>query len=160
MTYRVLLPFDGSRASLHAVRHVARSLEGLDAKVLLLNVQQVVVDAEMLYAARSIAHVHRQEGEALLRPAMAILERHGIRHEAEVAFGPPAAVIARLAEERHYALIVMGTRARNPIVEFFARSVAVRVRRKTRVPVMLVREDASSRGLPPRDPVFTEPLTS
>jgi nucleotide-binding universal stress UspA family protein len=141
MPMKILFPFDGSRASLHAARHVARNLEGLDATVLLVNVQRLLVDAEMLHAARSIANLHRHEAEQLLRDAMAIFDAHGIRYEAEVAFGPPVPVIVRMAEERGCDLVVMGTRARHPLLEFFTRSVTSRVRRNSRVPVMLVRDE-------------------
>ena len=141
MPIKILFPFDGSRASLHAARHVARNLEGLDAAVLMVNVQRVLIDAEMMHAARSIANLHRHEGEELLRGAMAVFDAHGIRYEAEVAFGPPVPVIVRMAQERGCDLVVMGTRARHPLLEFFTRSVSSRVRRHSRVPVMLVRDE-------------------
>ena len=166
MSKKILLPFDGSPASLHAARHVARNLEGLDASVLLVNVQRVVIDAEMLHAARSIADLHRRDGEDVLRIGMSILEDHGVRHEAEISFGPPVPVIVRLAEERGCDLIVMGTRARHPIVEFLARSIASRVTRRSRVPVMLVRHSPSlqERTLPwlpsPSSPSSTPPASA
>lgn len=149
MTRKILLPFDGSPAAVNAVRHLARELEGRDATVLLVNVQRVYVDAEMLHAASSIAGLHRLEGEETLRPAMEILDAHGIRHEAEVVFGPPAAAIARIGEERGFSLIAMGTRARHPLVEFLTRSVANRVARLSQVPVLLVRHETARPPLPP-----------
>lgn len=150
MTQRILLPFDGSPAAVHAVHHLARELKGRDATVLLVNVQRVYVDAEMAHEARSIASLHRHEGEETLRPAMDILDAHGIRHDAEVVFGPPAAAIARIGDERGFSLIAMGTRARHPLVEFLARSVAKRVTRLARVPVLLVRHEPVHAQLPPQ----------
>ena len=153
MSLEVLLPFDGSPASLQAANYLARNLEHVDARVHVLNVQRAYIDAEMIYSARAIVQMHREEAEALMLPALALLERHGVKHTAEVAFGPPAPVIARIAEDRGCGLIVMGTRARNPLVEFLARSIAARVRRAARVPVLLVREDTSTH----RHPLFNTP---
>jgi nucleotide-binding universal stress UspA family protein len=139
MKFKVLLPSDGSPASLQAVRHVARNLDGLDAKVLLLNVQQLYVDAEMLHMGRAILNMHHQDGEAALRESAEILASSGIEHHAQVGFGPVAEVIVHTAEKAKADAIVMGTRARHPLVEFVTRSVPSRVLRRSRVPVTLVR---------------------
>ena len=142
MKFKVLLPSDGSPASLHAARHVARNLEGLDAKVLLLNVQQVYVDAELLHMGRAIVNLHHSDGEAALRASAEILAASGVEHEAQVGFGPVPDTIVHTAERAGCDTIVMGTRARHPLVEFFTRSVPSRVLRRSRVPVMLVRHAA------------------
>jgi nucleotide-binding universal stress UspA family protein len=142
MKFKVLLPSDGSAASLQAVRHVARNLEGLDAKVLLLNVQQLYVDAEMLHMGRAILNLHHEEGEAALRESAEILASSGIEHHAQVGFGPVVDVIVNTAEKANVDAIVMGTRARHPLVELLTRSVPARVLRRSRVPVMLVRHES------------------
>ena len=133
---KVLVPFDGSAAAHHALRYVARNLEGLEASVLLVNVQRVLVDAEMLHATRSIAQIHRAEAEAILRPACELLDSAGAQYEAEVAFGQPARAIARMAEERGCDLIVMGTRGRGGMLGALRRSTTERVADRTSVPVM------------------------
>lgn len=135
---KVLLPFDGSAAARHALRHVARNLEGLDARVLLANVQRVHVDAEMLHAARHLAQLHRVEAEAILRPACELLESAGVQYDAEVAFGQPARVIARMAEERGCELIVMGTRGRGGLLGALRRSMTESVADRATVPVMRI----------------------
>jgi nucleotide-binding universal stress UspA family protein len=147
-TFKVLLPVDGSAASLNAVRHVARNLRDLDASVLLLNVQRLYVDAEIAHATRALVEIHRAEGEAALTGAAEILAASGVEYRAEVGFGTPAKVIARTAEEERCDAIVMGTRARSRLMELVAPSVTARVARHSRVPVMSVRHDAP-RALPP-----------
>jgi len=139
MTFKVLLPSDGSPAATHAARYAARNLQGRDASVLLLNVQPVYVDAEMLHMGRAIVEIHRNDGEAALREAAGILAAAGIEHRAEIAFGPVAQAIAHAAKHAGSDAIVMGTRARHPAVELFARSTPSRVLRHAEVPVMLVR---------------------
>jgi len=143
---RILLPFDGSPASVHATRYVADQLRGSAADVLLLNVQSVYVDAEMLHAGRAILDLHRAEGEAALREATGILAAAGIGHEAQVGFGPVAEVVAHTAKRAGSDAIVMGTRARHPLVELFTRSVPSRVVRRSEVPVVLVRHEAARRA--------------
>jgi nucleotide-binding universal stress UspA family protein len=135
---KVLLPFDGSAAALNAARYAARNLEGLEARVLLVNVQRVLVDAEMLHAARGIAQLHRLEGEEILRPACELLDSAGIAYDAEVAFGSPARVIVRMAEERGCDLIAIGKRGRHPLVEALTGSVSRRVAANATVPVMQI----------------------
>ena len=139
MKFKVLLPSDGSAASLQAARHVARNLEGLDAKVLLLNVQQLYVDAEMLHMGRAILNLHHSEGEDALRESAEILAASGVEYHPQVGFGPVADVIVHTAEKAKADAIVMGTRARHPLVELVTRSVPARVLRRSRVPVTLVR---------------------
>jgi nucleotide-binding universal stress UspA family protein len=146
MPSKVLLPVDGSPASLHAARYVARNLQGLDASVVLLNVQQVYVDAELLHASRAIFNLHRKEGEAAMREAAAILDAAGIEHEARVAFGRVPEIITRTALLESCRAIVMGTRARHPLVDFLTRSVPTRVVRRSRLPVVLVRHETQQRS--------------
>ena len=145
----VLLPFDGSPAALHAVRCVARD-RGLAAmRVRLVNVQRVIVDAEMRHAQRSLVRFHRNRGEALLHPARAILEGFGVEHRVEVVFGPVVQAIVRAAEERGCDLVVMGTRNRPPWLELLTRSVSRRVAALTRVPVVRIAlPRGSARRLP------------
>jgi nucleotide-binding universal stress UspA family protein len=139
MRIKVLLPSDGSPASMNAARRLARDLKGRNASVLVVNVQPVYVDAELVHLGAAILNVHRHAGETALRGAIEILAAAGITHEARVAFGPVAEVIARMAKETVCDLVVMGTRARHPLVELFARAVPARVLRLSDVPVALVR---------------------
>lgn len=150
MLSTVLLPFDGSPAALEAVRHVARGSVAPGRKVLLVNVQSVYIDAEMVHAARPMIDFHRREGEAVLGPAIEILQAAAVDFDAEVVFGPPVPAIVRLARERGCELIVMGTRAPHPMAAIFTRSVASRVVRRSNVPVTLVHYEEGSRNpLPP-----------
>ena len=137
---RILLPSDGSPASLNAARYVAQQSRSLPANVLLLNVQRVYVDAEMLHAGRAILDLHRDEGEAALREAGEVLAQAGVDYEAKIGFGPVAEVIARTAKEARCEAIVIGTRARHPLVELLTRSVPARVVRRSELPVVLVKD--------------------
>jgi nucleotide-binding universal stress UspA family protein len=54
-----------------------------------------------------------------------------------------APTIARISKEAGCDLIVMGTRARHPLVELVAGAVTARVRRASDVPVVLVKRNAA-----------------
>ncbi len=57
----------------------------------------------------------------------------------EVAEGPPAMVIERLAKEREVDLIAMGTHGRSGLRELMLGSVAKRVVQRAPCPVLTVR---------------------
>lgn len=138
MQSTILFPFDGSPASLEALRRLARGSIVAGRKVLLVNVQSAYIDAELSHAGRWVADMYRREGHAILRPAIEALREAGVAYQAEVVFGAPAPTILRRARERGCELIVMGTRALHPLAEVFTRSVPSRVLRESPVPVMLV----------------------
>lgn len=135
---RILLPFDGSEAAVHAARHVAAHAKA--SKVHVLNVQDVLMpDSAFAAAGYAITQWHRRKGEEILRGAMEILAHGELLVEPEVAFGRPVETIFRAAREGGSSVIVLGTRARHPLVELFSGSVAARVARESPVPVLLVR---------------------
>lgn len=142
MTYiastTILLPFDGSEAAIQAARHVAARAKA--SKVHVLNVQDALIpDSAFATASYAIAQWHLREGESILRRAMEILAPGELLIQPEVAFGRPAETICRVARRSGCSLIVLGTRARHPLVSLFGGSVASRVTRESPVPVLLVR---------------------
>lgn len=145
MAIQILLPFDGSPSSIEAAHYVAREFRNREARVLLLNVQEAYVDAELATMGRAVLKALRVNGEEALREGVEILERAGVEHEARVGFGPAARVIAHVANASGADLIVMGTRARHPLIEVVARAVPARVLRESAVPVVLVRRGTTRR---------------
>lgn len=147
MPNKVLLPFDGSPSSVKAAHYIAREFRNRDASVLLLNVQQVYLDAELATMGRSLMKALHADGQAALREGVEILDRAGIAHEARIriGFGPVAKAIALVAKEAGVGLIVMGTRARHPLVELITRAVPARVLRASEVPVVLVKRGARTK---------------
>jgi len=66
------------------------------------------------------------------------LESEGLAATAEVARGDPASAIVRAAEDGAVDLVVLATHGHVGFTGFWARSVADRVFRRTRLPVLLV----------------------
>jgi nucleotide-binding universal stress UspA family protein len=135
---KILLPFDGSEPAVDAARHVAMHAKA--SKVHLLNVQDAIIPGSAFAAASYvIVQWHRRHGETILRSATEILAAGDLLIEPEVAFGRPAQTICRFARARACNVIVLGTRARHPLVSLFSGSVACEVTRGSTVPVLLLR---------------------
>lgn len=73
----------------------------------------------------------------------AALEEKGFRVEVDVPIGAPSTEITREAEERKADLVVIGSRSHTRVREAFVGSVAWDVVRRSRVPVLLKRIEAS-----------------
>ena len=154
---KFLLPFDGSPASICAVKYVIRnSVEGF--KIHLVNVQPPIMagDVSFLMSASMVANIRRAAGQDVLDIASALLDAHYIKHTAEVVLGSPVKAIVDCAAERRCTKIVMGTKGRSLLGNLVARSVASRVVRIAHVPVTLIKERAAAqiggiRTAPPGD---------
>jgi nucleotide-binding universal stress UspA family protein len=135
---RILVPVDGSRNALHAVRHAA----ALGARVELLNVQPPLPLYGMVRA-----YLHERQyreacaglAERALAPARRVLQRAGVGYGAHVLFGEPGATIAAAARRYRCASIVMGTRGLGVAEGLLLGSVATKVIHFSRVPVTLVK---------------------
>jgi nucleotide-binding universal stress UspA family protein len=149
MSLKLLLPVDGSAASLQAARMVA-GWRGERARVVpvLLNVQTppLKVSPEAGIDHTLLEDALRAQGAAELEPAAAILREAGLEPETAVRLGRASDTIADAARETNADLIVMGTRGHGALSGFALGSVALRVVQRARLPVVLVKPDAR---LPP-----------
>jgi nucleotide-binding universal stress UspA family protein len=136
----ILLPFDGTPASVGALDHVLELARWREVFVHLLNVQSPVMagDVTIFRSARAVELERRTLAERALAPAKAALNASGIRFLAEVAFGSPADEIMRCATSSGCSKIVIGRRREGLFPRWAGRSVAYRVSRRAPVPVTLV----------------------
>ncbi|MBI4010667.1 MAG: universal stress protein [Candidatus Rokubacteria bacterium] len=137
----ILVPLDGSEGSEAALTEVARLAEAEGAAVRLLHVAEPVVavmeeDRVVRYADQEAARVTQEARAYLLRSAAAL---PGIDVDLAVRFGDPVEEIVREAERPGVDLVAMATHRRTGLGRLFEGSVAERVERATRVPVLLVR---------------------
>jgi nucleotide-binding universal stress UspA family protein len=136
---KILLPVDGSAASLAAVRHaLALRASGLESSYVLANVQEPPSLYEVVTAhdAEVLSAVRRSAGEDLLAPAEALLRDAGAEWESEVAGGDPGHVLVDLAENYGCDAVVMGVGAGAP------GPVTLALVQHSPVPLTLVREPA------------------
>jgi len=139
---KILLPVDGSEHSARVARHVIRMVHGCaDYQILLLNVQ-APIDAPELRGhmpAREIEAMQETRGGDAMASARALLDAAGVGYEPEVALGPVAENITRIASERGCDAIVMGSRGAGALRNALMGSVTTDVIRLAEIPVTVVK---------------------
>ena len=137
---KILVPIDGSDASLRALAHAVELAQAAGAKIVMVNVQQTL---ERWYAGgllnkEALTHL-QQLGEADATRARALVDAAGLTYEFDVLFGQPGEVIARVAKDQGCMGIVMGTRGLSDLAHVFLGSTAHKVIQLAEAPVTLVK---------------------
>jgi nucleotide-binding universal stress UspA family protein len=138
---KVLVPIDGSENSVRALERIAAMLrERGPREVHLLNVQPPLGgDVTTFVGSATVKDYHREEGEKVLAPARALLDRLGVSYEPHITVGPAGESIAGFAKKLGVDTIVMGTRGLGGIKGALLGSVSSEVIRHADVPVTLVK---------------------
>ncbi len=152
----ILVPIDGSKASLIGLRHAIALAKDQQARIRMLNVIDEAVLATTLadpagaIVVPDILDSLKAEGRKVLDKARATAEGAGTKMEAvQVASrGQPVSdIILREAKRAKADLIVMGTHGRRGFNRLLLGSDAERVLRESNVPVLLVRKDNRARAV-------------
>jgi nucleotide-binding universal stress UspA family protein len=139
---KILLPVDGSEHSDRVARHVIRLAQGCATyEILLLNVQPPIDAPEVLghMPAREIESMQQTRGGDAMASARALLDAAGVAYVPEVALGPVAESIARIAAERNFDTIVMGSHGAGALISALMGSVARDVINQAPCPVTVVK---------------------
>lgn len=142
---KILLPVDGSEASLDAVRHALGLVgHGLSARFVLANVQEPANLYELVTAhdPKVLDRISAAAGAHLLEPAEALLKAAGVLWEREIANGDPAHVLAEMIERHGIDAVVMGARGLGAARSAVAGSVSHWLLVHGPVPVTVVRHVA------------------
>ena len=153
MYRRILVPVDGSDASMLGLAHAAGLAKGQKAQLRILNVVDDLIMAPMMMeptgaADLSFADTLRAEGKKVLDEAASIAKKAGARVETaqvESRGRVVSDVILRDAKRSKCDLIVMGTHGRRGINRLLLGSDAERVLGESTVPVLLTRQNAVKR---------------
>jgi nucleotide-binding universal stress UspA family protein len=140
---KILVPVDGSAASLQAVRQALTLIEGgLRASLVLANVQEPATLYEMLLAhdPEVIEQVSAKAGLHLLEPAQALVRAADVEHEIEVAAGDPAHTLIDVLENFGCDMVVMGARGMGTLRSAMLGSVSHEVLHAAQVPVLIVKQ--------------------
>jgi len=146
---RMLVPLDGSELA-EGVLPYARAFAGrlgLDMTLLHICTAQEceLVDVHRDYIERVAEMARRQTAQE--RERIGVPSGGRIAEvQADIAIGHPAEEIIRYADENHFDLIVMATHGRSGIGRWALGSVAEKILRASRVPILLVR--AGIAGIP------------
>jgi nucleotide-binding universal stress UspA family protein len=91
----------------------------------------------------SVRSATLEEGDKATRRVEEIGKAAGVEVERKVVEGNPAKEILKAAEDMHAEVIAIGSIGRTGIEEFLLGSVAEKVVRNSKVPVLVVRKDGS-----------------
>ena len=137
---RVLIPIDGSKNSLRAVRFVIRKAplykEALELH--LLNVQHPF-PGTIRGVHEQAERYHHDEGTKALADARKALDAAGLKYVYHISVGEAAEVIAHFVKDKKIGQVVMGTRGAGAVVNMLLGSVATKVLHLVDVPVLLVK---------------------
>jgi nucleotide-binding universal stress UspA family protein len=140
---KILLPVDGSKHSLNAVRYVAErlwpSLE--DAEITLLHVHSRVPPRAASAVGRTVVEAYYQsEAEAAQKSARKLLDQRGIPCNALRMPGYPGKVIPEYAESMGADLLVMGSHGLGAAKGLLLGSVTQAVIANCGTPLLVIRE--------------------
>lgn len=137
---RILLPIDGSKNSVDAVKHiVARFLSDSHQELHLLHVRTPFSKHIARFLnRRDLASFHRDEATKALKAARELLDARGIPYAVHVEMGDKAKVIASMARKLRASQIVMGTSRKSSFTRMLEDSVTSKVLELTPVPVEIV----------------------
>jgi nucleotide-binding universal stress UspA family protein len=140
---KVLLPIDGSKSSLNAVKYVAKLAKNSRSpvSVTLVSVHDDVgLSHVKQFVAKSVVDDYlREVSEKELKPAQKVLDAAGVKHNMVIRRGPISQEIIALANKDKVDIIVMGAKGRSGLLDVLIGSVAQRVSSSAKQPVMLVK---------------------
>jgi len=145
MYKRILVPVENSAADRTIVDHVERLAK-------LTGGELVIVHVADGWAARNYDELQLRESEEM-REDRAYLERlrdelaaRGLKVEARLTLGDPAAQIVKVAEETGADLIAMATHGHRGLGDVLRGQTADAVRHQVKVPVLLLRAKPGGSG--------------
>ncbi|PSP81465.1 stress response protein [Halobacteriales archaeon QS_1_68_20] len=138
---RILVPTDGSPEVERAVDHAVDLAAAHGATVHAVYVVNTAsyTTLPMESAWEGVGEMLREDGEAALQRVREKAATAGVDAETRLVEGSPSREIVRYAENENCDLVVMGTHGRGGIDRLLLGSVAERVVRSSKVPVLTVR---------------------
>lgn len=144
MYNRILLPTDGSDTMQGVIEHAVELATHHDATLQVLYVANTASLSDLPSDAgwENITDALHREGDEAIAAVEAHAESHGVEVEQTVREGSPAEEVLDYAEETDSDIVVMGTHGRSGVDRLLLGSVAERVVRSSRVPVLTIRVPA------------------
>ncbi len=139
---KILVGVDGSLESRNAASFAATLAEARKEKLVLVSaayVEQAFGAPELSQRAAGWLAEERKQCDELVKEMASGLQRPGLEVEWKVANGPPAAVLADLAQDPEVDFIVVGHRGRSAFKRVLTGSVADRLVQISPRPVLVFR---------------------
>jgi nucleotide-binding universal stress UspA family protein len=140
---KILLPVDGSKSSSRAASKLLETSSWYRSRprVELLAVHLPVprfTNMSTVISTEMINRYYRDECTAMLKPGRRILDRAGMKYNAQMSVGPIAETIVAHARECGADMIYMGSRGMTALAGMVLGSVTTRVLHLATIPVLLV----------------------
>lgn len=142
MFERIVVPLDGSELAEAVLAQVRRILFHKDAEIVL--VRAVAVPPSVEGETVELPQILQDQAAKYLKEIAGGLTSQGARVRTQVRRGFAADVILDIATEEQASLITMSTHGRSGIARWTFGSVAEKVLRASRIPVLAVRSFAGS----------------
>ncbi len=138
---KILIATDGSEYTKNAVEQGIELAKNTGAKLHAIYVVDTAAFASipMDAAWESMYELLRQEGDEATKYVADKAEAEGLEVERNTVEGHPADEIIKYAEKNGISLIIMGTLGKSGLDRFLLGSVAEKVVRTSKIPVLVVR---------------------
>jgi len=143
---KILIATDGSENVRKAISHAIGLAKLYDAQLNAVYVMDIKTDygpksyLSTDLSTEGLENFLKQEGDAAIKYVEDMAKNEGLGIEKWMRRGNPADEILKLAQEQSIDLIVMGTLGRSGIEKFLLGSVADKVIRNSRIPVLVARK--------------------
>ncbi len=138
---KILIATDGSEYTKNAVDYGIDLAKSTGAKLFAIYVVDTAAFASipMDAAWESMYELLKQEGDLAIKYVTERAQAEGLEVEGNLIEGHPADEIIRYSEKNSISLIVMGTLGKSGLDRFLLGSVAEKVVRNSKIPVLVVR---------------------
>ncbi len=138
---KILIATDGSEYTKNAVDYGIDLAKSTGAKLSAIYVVDTAAFASipMDAAWESMYELLKQEGDLAIKYVTERAQVEGLEVEGNLIEGHPADEIIRYSEKNSISLIVMGTLGKSGLDRFLLGSVAEKVVRNSKIPVLVVR---------------------
>lgn len=136
----IIVPIDGSKNAINAVKYAAEQAKAFQDKIILLNVFPKLSYNNFNEYLDEQKYIMAQEKHAkqIFSEAGKILDEHQVPHETKIRTGVPSIEISEEAKERNARAIIMGTRGMGPAVSNALGSVSYSLVHLAPCPITLV----------------------
>ena len=140
---KILLAIDGSPYSKKMLAYLCAHDElinvGRNTFTALTVLPAIPPRARAVLSKEMVDEYYREEGAKVLDPVRKYLEQSCIFPKERLEVGHPGDIIASIAEDEKYDLIIMGTHGHGALGRLVMGSVSTQVLANCSVPVMLIR---------------------
>ena len=140
---KILLAIDGSPYSKKMLAYLCAHDElinaGRNTFTALTVLPAIPPRARAVLSKEMVDEYYREEGAKVLDPVRKYLEQSCIFPKERLEVGHPGDIIASIAEDEKYDLIIMGTHGHGALGRLVMGSVSTQVLANCQVPVLLVR---------------------